>query len=585
MTSGVVGALLFQFTWVPRISTILLESQAREIRREIRILSDGLVPFLLSGQLGAIHETLERVEDRHDNWIAVTLERPGGRRLYPFTEQQVETGPDHVTEEISINFRGEELGTISARVDLGPELTRLRAEQGRLALAGAGFILLVMSLVAYLVDRLVSRRLAQVAHAADEMALGDFGVALPEGNDEVGQLAKSFAAMRDRIREQTETLEKSRIRAEDALEARARFVATMSHEIRTPLNGVIPVARMLAQSSLDEHQRGQVETIHKSGKALLSIVNDILDASKMDGGHLKLRRLPFSLENLFEDAASIVRFSARAKGIGLGQEFDAPTGLACLGDEDRLRQVLINILGNAVKFTETGSVSFAARARPLTEDRFHLEFEISDTGVGIPKEAQERIFDRFEQVDDSTSRRFGGTGLGLAIAGDLIRAMGGDITVTSKVGVGSTFRVTVDLDRAVAAPGSPPEPATAGDQTGKGRSVLVADDNAINRQVAAAMLTKFGCAVVTAENGRSAVMHARSHRFDVILMDLNMPEMDGLEATRRIREGNGPNVATKIVALTASVQDSDMDRCRTAGMDGFLSKPLLEADLAEAVAA
>jgi signal transduction histidine kinase len=284
----------------------------------------------------------------------------------------------------------------------------------------------------------------------------------------------------------------------------------MSHEIRTPLNGVIPVAGLLAETPLDKDQQRKVETIRKSGKALLSIVNDILDASKMDGGHLALRDQPFSPANLFEEAASIVRYTAQAKGIDLTQNIDVPADLVCRGDEDRLRQVLINILGNAVKFTDLGSVSFRLRAGRSTNGRCHLEFEISDTGVGIPKDALRRIFDRFVQVDDSTSRRFGGTGLGLAIAYDLIQAMGGDISVTSEVSVGSTFRVTLELDQANADLNSSPMAAARNDAAGVGRSVLLADDNSINRQVASAMLVKFGCAVVTAENGQSALMEAAS---------------------------------------------------------------------------
>lgn len=582
LAGGLLGALLFQFAWMPSVKGVLVDAQSREVRRELQILSDGLLPFMLGNQFGAVQETLHTVESRYDNWAGLTLERPDGRRLYPLGEPGLREGARLVTETVPITFRGETHGILSATVDLGAELALLRTEQWRLAGFSTAMLLCVMLLVAWLTDRLVSRRLVQVARASDQMAVGNYNVTLPEGEDEVGILATSFRGMRDQIKEQTESLKRARRNAEDALEARSRFVATMSHEIRTPLNGVIPVAEMLSQTELAPDQRRKVETIQKSGIALLSVVNDILDVSMIEGGHLKIQSAAFNPAKLIGDTLDIVRAKADEKQLEIVNAFDAPADLWCLGDEGRLRQVLVNLVGNALKFTEQGQVRLSGGAKRLEDGQVRLELDVTDTGIGIPAQALGRIFDRFEQVDDGLARRFGGTGLGLAISKHLVDAMGGQISVSSVVGEGSTFRVVLDLPEAHrAAPG----PASASDARtateGGGRLVLLADDNEINREVASDLLCRLGFQVDLAEDGAAALAKASQRKFDLILMDIHMPVKDGLEATQGIREGNGPNAGTQIVGLTASVQASDMAKCREAGMNDFISKPLEEGRLLE----
>jgi signal transduction histidine kinase len=582
---AVIGSLLIEFAWAPRMNALLIDTQSREVRREVEILSDGILPYLLSNQIGAVYETLDSVKDRYDNWVEVILYRADGRRIYPLGPAQGASGPAIIAESVQIEFEERSLGLLMVIVDTSQEIQLFRSEQLRMVYIAAGIVALILLGVAYTIDRLFTRRLIQVARAADEMAVGNYDVSLPEGRDEVGVLARSFSAMRAQIQYQTTSLKEARARAEHALEARSRFIATMSHEIRTPLNGIIPVAELLSTSELAPAQQDKVQTIVQSGKALSSIVDDILDMSMLETGKLTLRKDAFSPVTLCDEASAVVRPSAERKGLLFESKYDGPDDMTCLGDMDRLRQVLINILGNAVKFTEVGRVSLTTKVERIGQDQCQLNFVIADTGIGISEKAMGRIFDRFEQEDQGTARRFGGSGLGLSIVKTLVEAMNGTIAVKSTQGVGSEFTVEVELETTGTQAASTGAKSSDADTIGDNRTALVVDDSEINRTVATAMLESLGFKVDAADNGLSALLKAQQKKFDVIFMDMHMPEMDGLVATRRIREETGPNTATRIIALTASVQQEDIEKCRAAGMDAFMPKPLktdrMKAVLAE----
>jgi CheY-like chemotaxis protein len=358
----------------------------------------------------------------------------------------------------------------------------------------------------------------------------------------------------------------------------------MSHEIRTPLTAVLGFTDLLARSPLSPEQQEHVRIVRDTGKTLLTVVNDILDLSKLDAGKMSLERIPVELPALLKEALATVELLGAEKGLAFGLELDPGLPARVLSDPVRLKQVVGNLLANALKFTGRGGITL--RARPLDGDEatVRVRVEVEDTGIGIAPEHRPRLFAMFEQADQSTTRRFGGTGLGLAICKRLVEAMGGAIGVESQPGAGSLFWFELGLEPARAAAG----PAiTAAEPAAPARSlrVLVVDDVATNRLLLTALLTRLGHAASLAEDGIKAVEAAALTPFDLILMDLHMPAMDGFMAAQAIRSGGGPNAATPVVALSADVLPETARACREAGMDGSLTKPIDPRRLQEVLGA
>lgn len=378
--------------------------------------------------------------------------------------------------------------------------------------------------------------------------------------------------------------------AEAANAAKSTFVAMMSHEIRTPMNAVLGLATTLLETSLDNEQRRYVLAIHNAGDNLLEILNDILDFSKLESGQLSLEHIAFSAETLVHNTLSIIGPRASAKNLTIRTTVDANLPPAMIGDAGRIRQVLLNLVSNAVKFTALGEVVVSTRCISRDDRQAAVEWAVTDTGIGIAPDKISSLFVNFMQADNSISRRFGGSGLGLAICKRLIEQMGGEITVTSTLGRGSTFsfRLTLPVANTVAAPEQNDQTAYAAlkariDAFGRPLRALIADDNPTNRLVAAKMLKDFDIQTDTACDGAEAVTAANRFNYDLILMDVRMPEMDGLQATRIIRARGQRLPAVPIIAFTANAFPEDIKACSEAGMNDFVVKPARKKALVEAI--
>ena len=372
-------------------------------------------------------------------------------------------------------------------------------------------------------------------------------------------------------------LEGARRQAEVASQAKSSFVANISHELRTPLHGILGMLDLSLNGEMPAGQRGMVEMARNSADSLLHLVNDILDFSKIEAGRMEAERIPFSPAALALEVTQLLAVRARQKGIALEMEIAPQVPPAVLGDPTRLRQILVNLTGNAVKFTAQGSVTISLQR---ADDR--LRWSVRDTGIGVPASQHAMIFEAFAQADGATTRQFGGTGLGLALSQRLALLLGGEITVSSAPGAGSTFSLDLPCAATDLQVLSRPEDAPGAVQTPP-LHILLVEDNVVNQRVASGILEAAGHRVTLAVNGRAALERLAAARFDLILMDLQMPEMGGDEATRRIRQSEAGGPRTPIIGLSANAGRADRQRCLEIGMDDYLTKPFRRNELLQII--